>query len=814
MSLKNTLPLAMLLLLQIFCMAQNGLGKVSGSVIDSLSATILESATVVLTDSLTKQVQSLNTDSTGRFEFTALAFGSYQLSINYIGYQKKIVPVTLSEKNSVVALDKLQLTGTGKQLGEVEVLSEKPVIRNLPGKIIFDVAKTISDGAETANESLQKIPGVSINQDGSVQVRGKSGIKILVDGKPSPLANTNPEVFLKSIPANNIESIEVNTAPSAKYDASGSGIVINIKLKKGKLEGLNGSVSAGVGTVFNKFNGSGNINYKKSKVNVFANFYGRNEKTWNRNTDDRTITTGNTSTRVYQKNEGKSESTSLNGKGGIEYTFDKHHTFTYSESTDYWNSKWTNLGTGYIKDGTGKLLNTLAPSSYGKRGNLSVTNSLNFRKTWDSTEREWTIDVAHTYLGSNNISENITSTFDTLGVEVSSAAFHKRTNNKGVNHNFLFQTDFSNPFKREDSKLEVGIKEEVNLYNSNTDVFNVKIPDVIKDTLQSSTFKYLESVSAAYANYSDKIKGFIFSAGLRWEHTYVHSANNAVNQNYSSLFPSAMVGYEFNEDHNISLSYGRTIERPGFWMLNNVVRYNSPYSVWLGNPSIKPAYVNSLTLEYAGTVKNQSLSFSSDFSRTGGTFQSLSTTDSNKVTFSQYKNAGTETSLNFGFSGSFKITKWFDLSLSPLYAHIWFNYLYENANVKMDRSVFNFWGSATFRFWKNASLQISGWGNTGWVEPQTSNKPVGGVGITLKKKFFKDHFVVSISCRDVFNTMRWRTHVYTPVLSGYNDWKSESRIGYLTLTYQFGKTTFAPDHTSKVKSSRLGGGGGNGGGGN
>ena len=806
-----------LLVLLILAFSGNGLfaqgtGKIGGEISDSTTQTYLDAAQVILLKKgTTNVVQSTLTDSTGKFSFIHIPIGSYQLQTNLLGYFPKSLPVELTAKKMEVSSLKITLAPQAQLLKEAEILSEKPVIRNVAGKIIFDVAKTVSDGAETAQESLQKIPGVNVAENGSVTVRGKSNVKILVDGKSNPMAETNPEQFLKSIPSKNIETIEVNTAPSAKYDASGSGVVINIKLKKGKLEGFNGSLTAGVGTVFNKYNGSGNFNYKKGKINVFGNGYYSNEIKWSQSSDATKVISD---TPVYfnQHLNGQSHSQNGSGKMGVEYAMDKFHALTYSLDGGYWNWAQKSSGTGDTRNAANQVVTTTQPGTTGNNANMSFTNAINYRQTFDTTDRAWTIDIAHTYDKRNNNRQSYSHSYDTLGVEIPSAFFSKKTLSNGITNNILLQSDFNTPLKWMESKIEAGVKEEINIFDNNTNVYDGTTGVDIRDTLQSNNFKYLESVTAAYGNYTGKFKSFSYTGGLRWEHTYVTSPTSSVSQNYSSFFPSVTLGYNITDNHILTLSYGRNIERPSFWMLNNSISYTTPHSLWLGNPAIKPAFVNSVNLEYNATIKKQSLTFSGSFAHIGGTFQNISTVDSNNITRSQYENAGTEISTFFSVDGSFKITKWWDFSLSPGYGHHWYSYIYNNSMLKAQGDEFSIWSSATFRFWKNASIQIWGWGNSGFLGAQSKTQPVGTVTVTVKKKFFKDHLIISLSCRDVFNTMGWTTHTFNPVLDDRSVWKSESRVGYLTLTYQFGKQSFSPEQKTKGKSSRIGGGGGAGGG--
>jgi len=775
-------------------LGQSGAGSISGILSDTLSGELIEFAAVSLkAPGATAIIRSTVTDSVGRFAFDHVPLGKYDVECSYIGYKKKTIAISLSAEKPAAVLGKIKLGTSAKQLAETVILSEKPVMKFEAGKMTFDVAKTSTDGAETIMETLQKIPGVSVTQDGEVSVKGKTGIRYLVDGKPSPLADANPEAFMKSISAKNIEKIEVITSPSAKYDASGSGAVINIVLKKGKLEGLNGSVSAGLGTVFDKGNLSGNINYKKGKFNVFANAYYRNEKTWYHGSEIRTVDVDNVLSHFNSSNSGHNHNENGGGRAGFDYSIDKYRTISYSFGAGYNAGQNANTGTMNVSDVTDPTLRLRSSATSAQNESFNVSNSLGYRQTFDSADHQWTIDLIHSINKDDRIGINTSIASDTFGREIDSLNFYRRTNNGGFNQNFTLKTDYSVPLKRAGSKIETGFKEEINLHDNYNDVYSNIMNQQQLDTLQSNKFNYTQSVTAAYVIYSGSLKKFSYSGGLRWENTFLYSQASHVDQNYANLFPSCSLGWRFTDNQNIGISYSRRIDRPSFWMLNSTISYSSPYSVWQGNPQLSPAFTDNIELGYNATIDKQSLGISSSYSHTDGTFQTISHTDSNRVTYSSMQNSGTKDNTGVFIYSNLKFTKWWDASLSAGYNYHWFNFMQNGVETHTQGGEAGFWGNMTFKFWKNASFSMNGWGNTGWVEAQKRTRPVGNITMTLKKKFLKDKLTVAISCRDVFRTQVWRSTTITDQLYVYSYYSSETTVGYLTLTYQFGKTTFTAD---------------------
>jgi outer membrane receptor protein involved in Fe transport len=793
---KRITPLLLLFIAFSYLPAysQLGIGLISGTVIDSVNAEPVEFAAISIKPTGSNTIlTSAMTDSAGGFKFEHIAIGNYQLECSYLGYKNKSIQVSLTKDKPSAQLGKIRLASSAKQLKEAVILSEKPVMKFEAGKMTYEVGKTVTDGAETIMETLQKIPGVSVTQDGDVTVKGKSGIRYLVDGRPSPLADANPEAFMKSISAKNIEKIEVITSPSAKYDASGGGAVINIIMKKGKLEGINGTVSAGIGTVFDKGNVSGNFNYKKNKINFYTNGYYRNEKTTYQGSEQRTQDVENIISQFNSSNSGTNYNQNGGGRIGLDYSPDKYHTFTYSFGGGYNTGQNANTGTQTVSDPNDPTLSLRRFQNSSEYKSMNFSNNLSYRQTWDSADHTWTIDLIHSINKDDRSGLNISRAYDSLSNEIDSLDFYKRTNNGGFNQNFILKTDYSVPLKRPGSKIETGFKEEVNLHNNYNNVYSNIDEQQQLDTLQTNKFNYTQSVTAAYVIYSGSYKKLSYSGGLRWENTYLYSRQSNVDQNYADLFPSGSLGWRFSDNHNMSISYSRRIDRPAFWMLNSTISYSSPYSAWQGNPELQPSFSNNVETNYNATLGKQNLGGSASYSHTDGTFQTISHTDVNQVTYSSMQNAGTRDNAGVFIYTNLKLFRWWDASLSSGYNYHWYNFIQSNVPTHTQGGEAGFWGNTTVKFWKNASFQLNGWGNTGWVEAQKRTKPVGNITATLKKKFFKDKLTVSITCRDIFNTQKWRSTTTTDQLVAHNQYSSETRVGYLTLTYQFGKTTFTPE---------------------
>lgn len=785
--------------------AQQGSFKITGFVLDSVSQTPVELATVSLRKpGNEKIISAITTNTEGNFILQNLKGGSYELSISFVGYQTKKITIEVSEDKN---LGKISFAASQNTLSETEVKAEKSVITKNSEKTVFNVAQSPTNQTGTAEDVLRNMPGVMVDQKGNVSVIGKQGVKVLVDGRPNAQAQNDLPNFLKSIPANAIEAIELITNPSARYDAEGNAGIINIKLKKGKAEGLNGSISAGYG-ILDHYNGNASINYRKNKINVFGTYTANYNKTQNRYLENRTIGVNDSTSYYNLDSKGKEEHFNNSGKFGIDYLINDKNTLTYTGNINYSTFHWYSLANSQSLNSAQEKINSYSSTDDERYHTFSVNNDIAYRKKFDSTEQELDIDINHTYLNSGNHAQLNSTGYDSVGIYSPENSLWRRTQLANRIHNIVFQLDYIQPIKKlKGYKIELGAKNET---TNNKNVFDAyKMVNNVEenDSLLSNKFDYIENIAAAYIIASGAYKSILsYSAGLRAEHTYIHSNNNSVNKNYISFFPSATVNVAISEEHNISTSYSRRIQRPQFRQINNTISYIDQFSTWQGNSFLQPAFSNIVSINYTAMVKKHmfSLEAAGNFEHNG--FIESSRVDSNRITRGGSANGADSKVFSLTFYAKLQLTKWWEFQMNHNYTYSYFAYT-PGLNVTSHAGhAYALWASTSFKFWKTTTLEVNGWINTGGAQAQGNLLPFGMLNASIKKTFFKDKFTVAIAGQNLLNTMKWKWTLQNTNLNLNGSWQALNRVVMITLTYRFGKNQPSPERRGH-ENDRLGGDG-------
>ncbi len=804
--MKSLLLIAGLLLAFYIPYAQVSQFTVQGRIVDSLTGKGIELATVALkTPDNDQLVTGATTDADGKFELQNIKIGKYQLLITFVGYNPKTLPVEL---NANLQLKSIQLIPSSQTLNTAVITAEKSLITKNSEKTVFNVAQSPTNQTGTAEDVLRNMPGVSVDQKGNVSIIGKQGVKILVDGRPNALAQSDLESFLKSLPASSIEAIELITNPSARYDAEGNAGIINIKLKKGKADGLNGSVSVGYG-VLNRYNGNFAINYRKNKINVFATYGAYYSKTGNQWIENRAITVDSLLSHYNLNSKGTETRFSNNLKAGLDYFINDKNTLTYTTSGNYSQGRWLSLASSESLDAFENEVAKYSSTDDEHSTNYSITNDISYRKKFDSTDRELDIDINHTYVnGSRNAPLNSLA-YDTLGNFDPANSLYRRTTSANNIQNFVFQLDYIHRLKKlKGYKIEVGAKNETTINRNNFNVYDTINNVETRDDTLSNNFNYTENITAAYFIMSGAYKKILsYSAGLRGEYTYIRSNDNSVNKNYPDLFPSASISYAINDTQNLSLSYSRRVQRPQFRQINNTISYIDQYSTWQGNSFLQPSYSNIISANYSINVGKHMFSFDAS-----GNFQTqliteTSHADSTRITRGGVTNAGSASTFNFTFYAKLHLTKWWEIQMNNTYSYIAYGYQPGINLSSISGSSYNLWSAIDFKFWKGTTLEINGWFNTKAVNTQGYVLPAGVLNASLKKAFLNDRLTVSLAGNNMLNTMKWRWVTYNTGLVTQGSWQEINRVLMITLSYKFGSGN-GSERKMKEDNDRLGGGGG------
>jgi outer membrane receptor protein involved in Fe transport len=578
--------------------------QLSGKILDATTKQALEYVTISLLNSNKKVINGSITNKKGEFILIKLSNGTYTLLIQSLGYVDASQQVII--QNNALTLTAIELRSKSTDLNAITVTSKRLAIENKLDKTVFNVEKDISSQGGVATDALKKIPGVTVDIDGNVELLGNPSVKFLIDGKPSAIFGNSVADALQSIPNSQIQSIEVITSPSAKYDASGTGGIINIILKKSKIEGFNGNISMAAGTRLE--NASLNTSYKKGNFGINAYFSGNAQLTASSPNGLDRLTSTNTQ-RLLQES-----TTDVNRNGyktglSIDWALNKTTSMTAAMGFNHFGFK--NHGTtnqhSIVYDVNGSELSNTA-SNRNADNSLSVTdfeNSMAFRKKFKKEGQE--LEIAYNGTFGKNTTAYTQQQFYTGNSNAFAGAY---STNPGKENEVNLELNYTHPITKS-TVLETGFRTTFQSIISNADVFTLNANTGVfsKDNLQSYASDYKRTIYAGYASANFSLSDNIeVKAGARYEYTIskadYSTAHNVAIPNYANLAPSLMIGYKLPYQQSIKLAYSYRIERPDFRDLNPFINLADPHNITTGNPNLQPEVGNQVQLGYNKNYEN------------------------------------------------------------------------------------------------------------------------------------------------------------------------------------------------------------------
>jgi len=697
----------------------------------------------------------------GVYSFSGIKEGNYRVSASHIGYKTVFSDVfTLSGSDAIVP--ELKLNKLSGNLGNVTVVASKPIVEVKADKTILNVEGTINAVGSNALELLRKSPGVMLDKDENISLAGKNGVQVYIDGRPNPLSGADLATYLKTLQSAQIEAIELITNPSAKYDAAGNAGIINIRLKKNKSLGANGSVNAGwnIGT-YAKYNAGGSLNYRNKKVNIFSTYnfnYGPNQ---NSMTIHRTVL----DSLFDQHGSIRMVGNAHNFKAGVDYFIDKKNTIGVIVNGTLADPTISNYGRTEISNTTTNTVDRVLiadNSSKMKRHNTNV--NLNYSYS-DPKGKSLTVNADHGYYDLSNDQYQPNHYYDPTGqVKLSSTIYHMLSP-ADIKINSI-KADYEAPFMK--GKLGIGGKSAWVETDNNFQRYNVYTTGAELDMDRSNHFVYKENINAGYANYNRQYKKFMIQAGVRVENTVSEGVSTGMKydgstyvtnissfkRTYTDLFPSAAITFNKNPMKQWSLSYSRRIDRPAYQDLNPFEFKLDEYTFQKGNINLRPQYTNSFGLTHTYKYK---LNITLNYSHVKDMFTQLIDTAEKSKAFVSKKNLATQD------IGSLTISYPFQYKSYSLFTNISTNYSKYNADFGDGRKVdlnafgFNFFAQNSLKFAKTWTAELSGFYNAPTIYSGSfKGKSMYSVDAGLQKQVMKGKATIKASVSDVFRTMRFR----------------------------------------------------------
>ncbi|HVI48275.1 MAG TPA: TonB-dependent receptor, partial [Chitinophaga sp.] len=746
----------------------------------------------------------------GEFNLENLPFGPCIIRINFMGYTSLQKKITITPQTVEQDLGNIKMQPNVKTLQGVEVTGQKSAFTMGIDKKVFNVDRNLVSVGGTATDVLKNVPAVNVDLDGNVTVRNATP-NIFVDGKPSTLT-------LDQIPADAIESVELITNPSARYDAEGMSGILNIVLKKNRKAGFNGSVQAGVGTG-GKYNGGGNINVKQGKFNVFANYNINANRSWGEGTTSRTNfgKAGLSDTNyLFQNSNSTSKPLFQFGRIGADYSLDNRNTISLSQNIVAGNFKNNEdlLSTFANKDKTTTSLSDRINNN--KFTFRNYTTALSFKHTYAKPNKEWTADLNFNRSTNSRDGDYITQAKGLTGLPFGQPLVQNNAS-AGKTTFITIQTDYVNPVGK-NGKLEAGAKVTLRDYSSNYNVFDrdTVSGNFILNPILSNNYKYNEEIYAGYANFSNTIGNFGYQAGLRIEQYVYAGENEGVHYKPTKatpgFFPSVYLSQKLKHDQELQLNYSRRVNRPNFFQLIPYRDYSDPQNQREGNPNLKPEYTNSLEFSYAKNWANSNLLASIYFRNTNNLISTISTPIGADTLLTQYINANRSNAYGAEITMKNQILKGWDVTTNvnlfqtdmkvntngQNFTNSGFSWLGKiNSETKLPAN-FTVQVSATYQA-PAIALPQSGGGGGGrggggggfMMIPSSSQGKIQGfstVDLAVRKDFLKNKTAsVTLSVSDIFNTRQYQLNQLTPLFEQDYIRKRESRIFKINFSYRFGK---------------------------
>lgn len=787
-------------------------GKISGQVTNSANASV-EFATMMLVqagDSATtpeKLIKGAISDENGFYAFENIPQGRYRVASQQLGYAKTYSqPFLIDATHTDLKLPTLALREEAKNLAEVQVVAKKPFLEQQVDRVVMNVENSIVASGNTALDVLEKAPGVTIDrQNDQLKLKGKSGVIVYIDGKQTYLSQQEVSNLLKNTPSDNIEKIEIITNPGSKYDAAGNSGIINIKMKKNKNFGTNGTLTLGSGygwandltgrTVSRpKYNGSLNINHRAGKINVFGNYSYANRLSYNSNMLNRVIPYNGTVTYFDQRSFRPNSFTNSTFKGGIDYFVTPKTTI--GVLVNGFANDWTSpngANNTLISDANHQLTSQAITNTNAEQYLKNLTTNLNFKHEFDDKGRdvgpqELTVDADYVrYDGHGN---------NTLSTRYLNAQNQTYRPNQDVRNNMpstirilAFKSDYVRPTKK--GKFEMGVKSSYVQADNNTiyDTLQQETRQWLPDASRSNRFKYDEYINAGYVNYAGAFGKLKVQAGLRAENT--HSIGNSitlnqrVDRNYLNLFPTLFLSRQLDSSNVLNLSYSRRIDRPSYENLNPFVFYLDPYTYQKGNPFLKPQYTNSIELTH---VYKGAISSTLGFSRTtdfinGETPMQIA---SQNITYVTPQNLGTQDNVNLNVSFPIPVAKWWTMqnNVTVYYQH--YNTFYAGQPYNIEFVAYNLYASNNFTISKLWSAELSGWYNSRAQYGFYQAQPMGAFSVGVQKKILDNKGSLKLNVNDPFWLNHFNGVAKVQDINFRVQSRWESRRISLTFTYRFG----------------------------
>ena len=806
-------------------------GRVSGTVTDATTGKPVSYATVAVLDAAGSPVNGGVAGDDGKFVLAGIPAGTYTVQISFLGYKNEDRPGVAVPAGGVISLGTVALGTSSQKLGEVVVVAQKPLIEERVDRTVYNAENDQTARGGDATDVLKRVPLLSVDLDGNVSLRGSSNIKVLINNKPSTIAANSIADALKQIPADQIKTVEVITSPSAKYDAEGSGGIINIITKQNNLRGATLGIDASVGTRSSNLSLNGSL--RTGKMGFSLGGFGRAQYNvpgeFSNTQVTRSLTDGSATTTLQSANTRLQQ---IFGRYTLGWDYDIDKFNSLQASVAYGTRSGQNYQDGLLRTSyagafaTGAPLSTDQRDTYSKDLSGTVDASLNYTHSFEKPQHEISLLTLFSRNDrTNSFTNNILSTSD-----ANSAARRIVNDNPSYNEEYTVQLDYQNPISKTQI-LEMGAKNILRRVNSDYATTSYGTDGAVVPSVglsSSNVFTYRQNVTAAYVAYTLGLpKGFTLKPGLRYEYTAINAdfANSTTPvdiHNYDVLVPSVNFSRKLGNGNVLKLAYNKRIQRPSLQFLNPNINAQNPKNISYGNPELNPEYTNNYELGYSTAYKRLNLNFSTFMRNTTESIEALRTVRGSDIVTTTYANIGKQNtyggsvfaSLNNGKVSLNAGTDFYYVTLTNNVPDKNFNAA--NEGFVMSGRLFgsyNFtpvWGLQGFVFYRGNQVQLQG-----------DQSGFGVYSLSVKRDFAEKRGSIGFGAENFFTpSITIRNNVVSPLIDQASRNVLHNMSFKVNVSYRIGKLTVAPPtrrgksiNNDDLKSGGEGGGGDIGGGG-
>jgi hypothetical protein len=741
-------------------------------------------------------VKTAISDKSGLVEIDNLRYGIYRLRVSSVNseifYSE---PFALSEEHNEINLGQLTLQPRSTQLGAITVTSKKPFIQKLADRIVVNVENSIVSAGSSAMDVLERSPGVNVDQNDNISLRGRSGVIVMIDGKPTAMSGTDLGNYLKGLPSASIERIDIITNPSAKYDAAGNSGIIDIHMKKDQRFGANGTFTAGYGQgIYPKANAGTTFNYRNKKVNVFGNYNYAYRMILNHLILDRNFyNNGLYSGGDLKDNYSKMPFRNNTVRVGMDYFPSKKTIIGFVLNTNFNKFKRTSTNKSTVINAQHSPVSFFESLASNNDNGTNLVGNINFKHTIDSTGKEITADIDYGRYESESLSRNSTKYYKLDGTKLA-PDYTLDGNQQGILTFKTAKIDYVNPIGKT-AKFEAGLKTSFVSSDNDAKFYDVSSGSAQNDVNKTNHFIYKENNQAGYINASKQFKKFDLQLGLRGEYTSFSTeqlkGNVKFDSSYFQLFPSAFFNYKLKEDKTIGVSVSRRIDRPGYNQLNPFLFLIDPTTYATGRPGLMPQLTWSYELSY--TVK--SLNFTLGYSHT---------TNNQNTAIARFRDVfpnipsdenvtvqipiNLESSDYFGLtvSAPIKIAKWWNMVNN---GNIYYNHYNGNlggTTLNNGKPAIDVRSNNTFTFKKGWTAELNANVNSGGRSGFMVFDPQWGIAAGVQKTILKNKGTLRFNVTDIFWTNLPKAVItYNNYVEKWHAYR-DTRVANLTFTYRFG----------------------------